>query len=174
MLSGGEIDLPIRLYQSLAVPSPIPPSPQGVACQRSDWPSHKAACRAADGKWYDAHRKCEDGSSHFGALELITWKGPAPPELELGEGLGWGSCLASEGPGLRRRYEGDEFGGDDAKFYEYRPGAYRYVSCVCVCVCARARAHAYRKYTDVVPVLDFRCCWVAKISPRTLSLIPVN
>ncbi|KAI8962678.1 hypothetical protein F5Y11DRAFT_179343 [Daldinia sp. FL1419] len=99
-------------------------------CQQKDWPSHKKLCRAkADmtkGKpWYDRYRKCQDGSSHFGELELITWGGGCET---TGEELGWGHCSASESAELKRKYE-EEFKSDDARMHKYWPQGFRWTCC---------------------------------------------
>lgn len=95
----------------------------GVSCQRADWPFHKASCNAkSESKWYDVHRKCGDGSVHFGELELITWEGIAP---YTGEQFGWGAVLVEEVPELKRTFEA--FGRDDLKMFEVWPQGYRYV-----------------------------------------------
>lgn len=69
--------------------------------------------------WYEKHRQCEDGSAHFGALELITWGGE-----EAGWALGWGRTQLSEAEFMQNKYR-HEFGGDDAKLYEYWPQGFR-------------------------------------------------
>ncbi|KAK8067528.1 hypothetical protein PG996_006640 [Apiospora saccharicola] len=69
--------------------------------------------------WYEKHRKCEDGSVHFGELELITWGGE-----EAGWELGWGRTQVSEVEFMKKKYE-QEFGGDDEKLYEYWPQGFR-------------------------------------------------
>ncbi|KAI1394768.1 hypothetical protein F4819DRAFT_501571 [Hypoxylon fuscum] len=105
----------------------------GTACQRRDWPSHKEDCRskaaeaeAANGKaWYDRNRKCEDGTSHFGQLELITWSGF---QSEISEELGWGNCVASESAELKRKYE-EQFKSDDTRMYRYWPQGFRWTCC---------------------------------------------
>ena len=94
-------------------------------CQRSDWPSHKSACRRPR-LWYDIHRNCDDGGEHEGRLELITWSTPAADTH--GEDMGWGNCLAEESEDLKRKFE-DEFGGDEEKLYEYWPQAFRWTCC---------------------------------------------
>ncbi|KAK6992430.1 hypothetical protein R3P38DRAFT_192679 [Favolaschia claudopus] len=79
----------------------------GRECQTSDWKSHKRACAAAP-KWYDRHRKCQDGSKHEGRLELVTWDCPE-------EELGWDACFANESENLKKEFE-TEYGGDEKKF----------------------------------------------------------
>ncbi|KAL7623433.1 hypothetical protein AAE478_007115 [Parahypoxylon ruwenzoriense] len=100
----------------------------GTACQRQDWPSHKKTCiprnvepTGGEGKWYDRYRKCEDGTSHFGSLELITWGSRSGH-------LGWGNCLASESAEMRHKYEVD-FQSNDSRMYRYWPQAYRWTCC---------------------------------------------
>ncbi|KAF7321921.1 hypothetical protein MKEN_00714400 [Mycena kentingensis (nom. inval.)] len=91
-----------------------------AACQRKDWKAHKGPCSKAP-KWYDKHRKCRDDSLHEGRMELITW---ACKEEETG----WGAVFEDEAEDLKKRFE-TEFGGDEAKFYDYRPGAFRWTCC---------------------------------------------
>ncbi|KAI6092013.1 hypothetical protein F4821DRAFT_279443 [Hypoxylon rubiginosum] len=102
----------------------------GTTCQRKDWPSHKKDCHAklaaAKGKkWYDRYRKCQDGTQHFGELELITWGGR---ESTFGEEMGWGNCLARESADLKRKYE-EEFKSDDVQMYKYWPQGFRWTCC---------------------------------------------
>ncbi|KAH9906739.1 hypothetical protein F4778DRAFT_800717 [Xylariomycetidae sp. FL2044] len=102
-----------------------------IDCQRQDWPSHKTPCKAKalelkGGKWYDAHRRCEDGSRHFGELELITWGGTVHHFFT--ESTGWGNCSEDESADLKRKYE-DEFKSNDAQMYEYWPQGYRWTCC---------------------------------------------
>ncbi|KAK7005802.1 hypothetical protein R3P38DRAFT_3039683 [Favolaschia claudopus] len=92
----------------------------GRECQTSDWKSHKRACAAAP-KWYDKHRKCQDGSKHEGRLELVTWDCPE-------EELGWGACFANESEDLKKQFE-TEYGGDEEKFFGYWPKGFRWTCC---------------------------------------------
>ncbi|KAJ7217714.1 hypothetical protein GGX14DRAFT_597525 [Mycena pura] len=92
----------------------------GTACQRGDWNTHKRACAAAP-KWYDKHRKCQDGRNHEGRLELITWDCPE-------EELGWGACFADESDDLKKKFE-TEFGSDEEKFFEHWPQGFRWTCC---------------------------------------------
>ncbi|KAK8876754.1 hypothetical protein PGQ11_001700 [Apiospora arundinis] len=70
-------------------------------------------------QWFDKHRQCEDGSVHYGKLELITWGGE-----EAGWELGWGRTQVSEADFMKKKYE-QEFGGDDEKLYGYWPQGFR-------------------------------------------------
>ncbi|KAI2466669.1 hypothetical protein F4781DRAFT_405023 [Annulohypoxylon bovei var. microspora] len=107
----------------------------GTACQKQDWYFHKNVCRAraavAEGKkWYDDFRKCKDGTSHSGDLELITW-GDTLSEDEDPEDsnkMGWGNCGVGSSPGLKRRYE-EEFKSDDIAMYGYWPQGFRWTCC---------------------------------------------
>jgi hypothetical protein len=92
----------------------------GPICQRADWSSHKNTCAKAR-KWYDKHRKCMDGHSHEGRLELITW--PCKKE-----GTGWGHCFVEESDDLCRKFT-TEFSGDEEKLYGYWPQGFRWTCC---------------------------------------------
>ncbi|KII86930.1 hypothetical protein PLICRDRAFT_113878, partial [Plicaturopsis crispa FD-325 SS-3] len=92
--------------------------------QVADWKAHKPACKKP-GVWYDKYRKCNDGSSHFGKLELITWDCVD----EDGE-LGWGACYKNESDDLKKSFE-TEYGGDEQKWFEtgdWRQG-FRWTCC---------------------------------------------
>ncbi|KAF7361604.1 hypothetical protein MVEN_00503600 [Mycena venus] len=92
----------------------------GRECQSSDWNSHKRACAAAP-KWYDKHRRCRDGTSHEGRLELITWDFPQ-------DGMGWGNCAAEDSEDMKKKFE-TEFGGDEENLFKYWPQAFRWTCC---------------------------------------------
>ncbi|KAK8024631.1 hypothetical protein PG993_012697 [Apiospora rasikravindrae] len=70
-------------------------------------------------RWYDKHRQCEDGSVHFGGLELITWGGE-----EAGWELGWGRTQISEVEFMKKKYE-QEFGSNDEQLFGYWPQGFR-------------------------------------------------
>lgn len=65
----------------------------------------------------------DDGSSHFGDLELITWEGVD----EDGDHIGWGNVYAEESAELKRQYE-EDFKCDDVKMFEEWPHGYRSIS----------------------------------------------
>ncbi|KAJ6587219.1 hypothetical protein DFH09DRAFT_1142914 [Mycena vulgaris] len=92
----------------------------GIACQTSDWKSHKRACVAAP-KWYDKHRMCRDGNKHEGRLELVTWD---CPEQEMG----WGAYPAEDSEELKKKFE-TEFGSDEEKMFQYWPRGFRWTCC---------------------------------------------
>ncbi|KAK8099709.1 uncharacterized protein PG998_012950 [Apiospora kogelbergensis] len=92
--------------------------------RNTPYPAEDAAASAGggtDAKWFDKHRQCEDGSAHFGELELITWGGE-----EAGWELGWGRAQVSEVDFMKKQYE-EEFGGDDEKLFGYWPQGFRRV-----------------------------------------------
>jgi hypothetical protein len=74
-------------------------------------------------QWYDRHRKCEDGNSHEGKLELITWTSTAD-----GGRMGWGNCLATESDELKEKFE-KEFNSNEEKMYDYWPQGFRWTCC---------------------------------------------
>ena len=74
-------------------------------------------------QWYDRHRRCEDGNSHEGKLELITWTSTAS-----GDPMGWGNCLASESDELKEKFE-KEFHSNEEKMYDYWPQGFRWTCC---------------------------------------------
>lgn len=74
--------------------------------------------------WYDAHRACQDGGTHFGKLELMTWDGD-----DDGLKLGWGGVIKEEEAEHKRKFLA-EYGGDQEKFFDYWPGAFRWTCCV--------------------------------------------
>ncbi|KAH8656404.1 hypothetical protein BGZ61DRAFT_372375 [Ilyonectria robusta] len=74
-------------------------------------------------QWYDRHRRCKDGCSHEGKLELITWTSTAG-----GDRMGWGNCLASESDELKEKFE-KEFNSNEEKMYEYWPQGFRWTCC---------------------------------------------
>jgi hypothetical protein len=74
-------------------------------------------------QWYDRHRKCEDGNSHEGKLELITWT-----STDDGERMGWGNCLATESDELKEKFE-KEFDSNEEKMYDYWPQGFRWTCC---------------------------------------------
>jgi hypothetical protein len=74
-------------------------------------------------QWYDRHRKCEDGNSHEGKLELITWTSTAD-----GERMGWGNCFAAESDELKEKFE-KEFDSNEEKMYDYWPQGFRWTCC---------------------------------------------
>ncbi|KAI0881667.1 uncharacterized protein GGS22DRAFT_196236 [Annulohypoxylon maeteangense] len=103
-----------------------------TTCQKDNWYFHKNVCRArgavAEGKkWYDPFRKCRDGTSHFGDLELMTW-GDTCPRDENDHRLGWGNCFVDEALQLKRKYE-EEFGSDDIAMYGYWSHGFRWTCC---------------------------------------------
>lgn len=74
-------------------------------------------------QWNDRYRRCKDGNSHEGKLELITWTSTAH-----GERMGWGNCLASESDQLKERFE-KEFNSNEEKLYEDWPQGFRWTCC---------------------------------------------
>ena len=110
-----ERQLSKRLY--LRSPSLMTRCFQGVDCQRNDWSAHKKLC----GDWYDKYRKCRDGTKHEGQLELITW-------VCEEDQIGFGACWLEECDNLKNKFE-TEFEGNLARFYEYRPHAFRWTCC---------------------------------------------
>ncbi|KAF9649326.1 hypothetical protein BDM02DRAFT_3094964, partial [Thelephora ganbajun] len=70
---------------------------------------------------YDKYRKCQDDAKHEGQLELITW-------VCEEEQLGFGACCFEDCDDLKEIFE-IEFEGNLAKFYEYRPHAFRWTCC---------------------------------------------
>ncbi len=74
-------------------------------------------------QWFDKHRKCDDGSFHFGELELITWEG-----VNQGETLGWGCCVLEECEELKETFM-KEYNEDHEKFFKYWPQGYRWTCC---------------------------------------------
>ncbi|KAI1207353.1 uncharacterized protein F4807DRAFT_462804 [Annulohypoxylon truncatum] len=104
-----------------------------TTCQKNNWYLHKDVCRArgalAEGKkWYDPFRKCRDGTSHFGDLELITWGDTTYDEGDDDHKMGWGNCFINESLQLKRKYE-EEFGSDDISMYGYWPQGFRWTCC---------------------------------------------
>jgi len=105
-------------------------------CQRADWPRHKPGCVApaaprpaaqpggSQSGWWDAHRRGEDGSMHFGKLELMTWKCTD----EDGDEVGFGGFCASEHEDNKRTFE-VEFGGDEARYFEHNSHGFRWTCC---------------------------------------------
>ncbi|KAK0484892.1 hypothetical protein IW261DRAFT_865427 [Armillaria novae-zelandiae] len=89
-------------------------------CQLADWPTHKSECKKG-AKWYDRYRLSQDGSKHFGKLELITWKCPE-------EGTGWGHVVVEEEEYMKNKFQ-NESGGDQRKFYKYWPQGFRWTCC---------------------------------------------
>ncbi|KAG2428871.1 hypothetical protein HYH02_014194 [Chlamydomonas schloesseri] len=77
-------------------------------------------------KWYDKHRKCEDGSEHEGELELITWDGKS----DDGEQLGWGAVVIEEAEDHKRSFH-TKYGADMERFYEWWPQGFRWTCCGC-------------------------------------------
>ena len=51
--------------------------------------------------WYDKYRKCEDGNSHEGELELVTWNFETKGE----EPLGWGAVIIEEAEEHKENFE---------------------------------------------------------------------
>ncbi|KAI0853095.1 hypothetical protein F5Y00DRAFT_271587 [Daldinia vernicosa] len=101
-----------------------------IICQHKDWPLHKYECgaradMAAGKEWYDRYRKCEDGSSHFGKLELITWGGVCS---DNDEEMGWGNSVASESARLKRMYE-EDFKSDDIRMHQFWPQGFLWTCC---------------------------------------------
>ena len=80
---------------------------------------------AVEAGWWDAHRRAEDGSVHFGRLELMTWR---CMDEDCGEELGFGGFVASEEEETRRRFE-QKYGGDEARYFAYRPSGFRWTCC---------------------------------------------
>ena len=113
-------------------------------CQRADWPKHKPACTApaaqpaaqpaaprpaappggSQSGWWDAHRRGEDGSMHFGKLELMTWR----CNDENGEELGFGGFVASEEEETKREFE-VKFGSDEARYFKHNAHGFRWTCC---------------------------------------------
>ncbi|KAG6808197.1 hypothetical protein H0H92_005078, partial [Tricholoma furcatifolium] len=104
----------------------------GRECQKANWKDHKNDCGKPEGstlnsnfgagpKWYDKYRKCRDGNKHEGDLELITWRSKK-------DGTGWGATIAKETDDLRRRFE-TEMGGDQEALYKKWSDAFRWTCC---------------------------------------------
>ena len=78
----------------------------------------------AQSGWWDAHRRGEDGSMHFGKLELMTWR----CKDDGGEELGFGGFVASEEEETRHDFE-VRFGSDEARYFKHNPHGFRWTCC---------------------------------------------
>ena len=81
--------------------------------------------RAMEPGWWDQHRRGEDGSVHFGKLELMTWR---CMEEGYDEELGFAGFVASEEEETRRNFQ-EKFGGDEAKYFAYKPDGFHWTCC---------------------------------------------
>jgi hypothetical protein len=109
------------------------------ACQKADWEDgHKGKCknvppevvaaraRSADGHdWCQDWRKCDDGSLHFGDLELITWDGV---DSDGEQELGFGGYPRHHSADIKRMFE-VEAGGDKLKFFKDNDDSFRWTCC---------------------------------------------
>ncbi|EJD42497.1 hypothetical protein AURDEDRAFT_114972 [Auricularia subglabra TFB-10046 SS5] len=93
-------------------------------CQTRDWPAHKKFCKAVTNNWHDKYRGCQDGSTHQGDLELITWS----LVDDHGDELGWGNIAIEEAEEHKHRFE-TKYGRDEEKFFKYWPRAFRWTCC---------------------------------------------
>ncbi|CAM9410204.1 unnamed protein product, partial [Heterosigma akashiwo] len=116
-----------------------------VECQKSHWPTHKMECKklAPEIKaaaalnenkkdWAAKYRRTEDGSLHFGRLELCTWNG-----VSEGEEIGWGGTLVEEVEDLQNKFRSwggkveDPYANINAlkKLVDYWDNAFRWTCC---------------------------------------------
>jgi hypothetical protein len=97
---------------------------QSAACQRGHWKQHKVHCRE-NGQWFDKYRAVlEDGSTHFGDLELITGRWTH----EYGDEIGWANAFLRDVDELRAKFE-TTFHGSEEWFFVYRRQAFRWTCC---------------------------------------------
>ncbi|KAL8292217.1 hypothetical protein RQP46_001683 [Phenoliferia psychrophenolica] len=97
-------------------------------CQKADWPTHRGVCAALatdpTRKWFDPLRVCRDGTSHFGALELMTWDCFSDDVEEM---MGWGGTIKEEEEDMKRKFE--EVHRDEYALWKYWPQAFRWTCC---------------------------------------------
>ncbi|KZW03512.1 hypothetical protein EXIGLDRAFT_664113 [Exidia glandulosa HHB12029] len=96
-----------------------------AVCQKKHWPEHKRLCRPVEGNWSDKYRGCQDGSTHQGKLELITWT--SEPDSD-GERTGFGAVYLNEAEDVKTMFK-KKFKGDEEKFFKWRPAAFRWTCC---------------------------------------------
>ncbi|EJD42517.1 hypothetical protein AURDEDRAFT_89441 [Auricularia subglabra TFB-10046 SS5] len=93
-------------------------------CQTRHWPSHKKFCKPVSNSWHDKHRGCQDGSTHQGELELITWS----MVDGAGDRRGWGNVFIADAAEQKRLFE-TEFSSNEEKFFKEWPKAFRWTCC---------------------------------------------